>query len=42
MTVIPHAVSESMQRKPSNTHLLDYWGLSVRAAVTSPTKARKV
>lgn len=41
MTVIPQAVSESMQRKRSDTHLVDYWGLNVRAAVTSPTKIGK-
>lgn len=42
MTVIPHAVWERMQRKPSDTHLVGYWGQSVRAAGTSPTKTRKV
>ena len=42
MTVLPHAVLEIMQRKASNTHLVAYWALSIRAALASPTKTREV
>lgn len=42
MTVVPHAVLESMLRKPSDTHRVGYRALSVRAAGTSPTKTREV